>query len=103
MVVSTADSGTSAGSIAHTDVSRVAKEHAKDVWLKSNMDWWMLKHAPGLVISRSGFGETAAMASGAKTAPRLKLFSATRGTSKAGESNKCEFEDILMHDMEVIS
>ena len=91
------------GSIAHTDLSRVAKEHSKDVWLKSIMDWWMLKHASALVISRSGFGETAAMASGAKTAPRLKLVPATNATSKAGESNKCEFEDVLMHDRDVIS
>ena len=88
------------GSIAHTDLSRVAKEHAKDVWLKSIMDWWMLRQASALVISRSGFGETAAMASGANTAPRLKLVSAT---SKAGENKKCEFEDILMHDSDVIS
>ena len=91
------------GNIAHTDLSRVAMEHAKDVWLKSIMDWWMLKHASALVISRSGFGETAAMASGAKTAPRLKLDSAANATSHSGESNKCEFEDVLMHDRDVFS
>ena len=92
------------GSIAHTDLSRVAKERAKDVWLKSIMDWWMLRHASALVISRSGFGETAAMASGAKTAPRLKVMSATNATLKAEKKIKCEiFEDILMHDENVIS
>ena len=89
------------GTIAHTDLSRIAEDHAKDVWLKSIMDWWMLKHASALVISRSGFGETAAMASSAKTAPRLKLDSAANATLKAGESDKCEFDDILVHDTDV--
>ena len=91
------------GRIAHTDLSRVAKEHAKDVWLKSIMDWRMLKHTSALAISMSRFGENAAMASGAKTAPRLKLVSSKNGTLKAEENNKCEFEDILMHDRDVIS
>jgi len=92
------------GSIAHTDLSCVAKEHAKDVWLRSIINWWVLKHASALVISWSGFGETPKMAFGAKTAPRLKLMSATNATLKAEENIKCEiFEDLLMHDENVIS
>lgn len=92
------------GTIAHTDKSYfVAREHAKDVWLKSIMDWWVLKHASALVISRSGFGETAAMASNAEAVLRLELPSATSARSKRGETSRCEFEDIFMHDRDVIS
>ena len=91
------------GIIAHTDKSHFAeREHAKDVWLKSIMDWWMLKHASALVVSRSGFGETAAMASNAEAVRRLRLPSATRSRLRGGGTSKCEFEDIFMHDRDVV-
>jgi hypothetical protein len=49
------------GEIAHTDrTTHVSNEAA---WLKSVLDWWMLRHARVLVISRSGYGETASWAS----------------------------------------
>lgn len=91
------------GSIAHTDRSIVASEHAGDVWLKSILDWWALKHAAALVISRSGFGETAAFSSDAETARRLKFSSAAAGaSSQAGDtSDRCEFEDFLEYDKEI--
>ena len=91
------------GSIGHTDRSTVSSEHAGDVWLKSILDWWALKHAAALVISRSGFGETAALSSDAETALRLKLSSAAVGvSSQAGDGiGKCEFEDILEYGKEI--
>lgn len=91
------------GSIGHTDRSTVASEHARDVWLKSILDWWALKHAAALVISRSGFGETAALSSDAETALRLKFSSAAAGASpQAGDtSGRCEFEDMLEFDKEI--
>jgi len=97
------------GDIAHTDQSSVAKEHATRVWLKSVLDWWVLKHSSALVISRSGFGETAAASSSdAKTALRLKIASGVgRSTSNTtssvipSASSECEFEDILADDRDV--
>ena len=91
------------GSIGHTDRSTVSSKHAGDVWLKSILDWWALKHATALVISRSGFGETAALSSDAASALRLKLSSAAAGvSSQAGSSNgRCEFEDMLEFDKEI--
>ena len=93
------------GSIGHTDRSTVSSEHAGDVWLKSILDWWALKHAAALVISRSGFGETAALSSDAASALRLKLSSVAAGVSlQAGSSSgRCEFEDILEFDKEIFS
>lgn len=90
------------GVIAHTDRSKVAEDQSKDIWLKSILDWWLLKQASALVVSRSGFGETAAMASDASLALRLKLSSA-EGTSLAagGSSRACEFEDLLLGDRDV--
>jgi hypothetical protein len=91
------------GIIGHTDRSSVVTEHAQHVWLKSILDWWALKHAEALVISRSGFGETAALASDAKSALRLKLSSAAAGvSSQAGDSTgRCEFEDFLEYDKKI--
>ena len=91
------------GIIGHTDRSSVVTEHAQHVWLKSILDWWALKHAVALVISRSGFGETAALASDVKSALRLKLSSAAAGvSSQAGDSTgTCEFEDILEYGKEI--
>ena len=93
------------GSIGHTDRSTVSSEHAGDVWLKSILDWWALKHAAALVISRSGFSETAALSSDAASALWLKLSSAAAGVSSpAGSSSgRCEFEDILEYDKEFFS
>lgn len=93
------------GSIGHTDRSTVSSEHAGDVWLKSILDWWALKHATALVISKSGFGETAALSSDAASALRLKLSSVAAGVSlQAGSSSgRCEFEDILEFDKEIFS
>jgi hypothetical protein len=51
------------GTIAHTDRSKVSRTNSQNVWLKSLLDWWLLRHASALVISRSGFGETAAWSS----------------------------------------
>lgn len=54
------------GPILHTDrtnATAAAATGAADPWLRSIVDWWLLKHASALVISRSGFGETAAWAS----------------------------------------
>jgi hypothetical protein len=91
------------GSIGHTDRSTVASEHAGDVWLKSILDWWALEHATALVISRSGFSETAALSSDAASALWLKLSSAAAGVSSpAGSSSgRCEFEDMLEFDKEI--
>jgi len=90
------------GVIAHTDRSNVTEEHAKDIWLKSILDWWVLKHASALVVSRSGFGETAAMASDAALALRLKLSFEENILSGAGRgSRKCEFDDVLLRDRDV--
>jgi len=91
------------GSIGHTDRSTVASEHAGEVWLKSILDWWALKQAAALVISRSGFGETAALSSDAELALRLKLSSNAAGASpQAGDIvGRCEFEDILEYDKEI--
>lgn len=50
------------GKIAHTDRSSV-EQGTTEIWLKSILDWWMLRHASALVISRSGFGESAAWSS----------------------------------------
>jgi hypothetical protein len=50
------------GTIAHTDRSSIT-ENQDEVWLKSIVDWWLLRHASALVISRSSFGETAAFSS----------------------------------------
>lgn len=33
------------GAISLIERSNVEGEHAKDVWLKSILDWWVLKHA----------------------------------------------------------
>ena len=91
------------GNIGHTDRSTVPSEHARDVWLKSILDWWALKHAAALVISRSGFGETAALSSDAESAQRLKLSSAAAGatSTSGGNSGSCVFEDILEDDKEI--
>ena len=52
------------GKIAHTDRSEnVVEQNSNEIWLKSILDWWMLRHSSALVISRSGFGETAAWSS----------------------------------------
>jgi hypothetical protein len=90
------------GVIGHTDRSSVAEERASDVWLKSILDWWVLKHAAALVISRSGFGETAAMSSDTGTALRLKLRSGAGTTMSGGGSSVCEFEDLFVNDEDVI-
>jgi len=63
------------GPILHTDrtnASTAAATGAADPWLRSVVDWWLLKHASSLVISRSGFGETAAWAS-ARGAPARRI------------------------------
>ena len=80
------------GSIGHTDRSSVAAGHARDVWLKSVLDWWALKHAKAMVVSRSAFGETAAASSGAEVAVQLKL---------SADSSRCEFQDVLDRDKDV--
>lgn len=90
------------GIIGHTDRSSVVAEHASDVWLKSILDWWVLKHASALVISRSGFGETAAMSSDAETAVRLKLSSGSSAATSAGGEIMCDFEELLLNDKDVI-
>jgi hypothetical protein len=72
------------GTIAHTDLSKIAQEgEAETAWLKSVLDWWALKHARALVVSRSSFGVTAAWASGAHYARSLTLNS----------EKKCAFVD----------
>lgn len=63
------------GPILHTDrtnASTAATLGMPDPWLRSIVDWWLLKHASTLVISRSGFGETAAWAS-ATGAPARRI------------------------------
>ena len=63
------------GPILHTDRTNVSAANAMgapDPWLRSVVDWWMLKQASALVISRSGFGETAAWAS-KKNTPTQRL------------------------------
>ena len=89
------------GDIVHTDLSDVNSEHAKDLWLKSVLDWWVLKQAKALVVSRSGFGETAALASDAEVALRLKMCPAEKTTPKAQEDSTCEFEDILDQETDI--
>jgi len=90
------------GVIAHTDRSSIAEDRAKDVWLKSILDWWVLKHASALVVSRSGFGETAAVASDASLALRLRLPSAEKISSNEDRSNRlCVFDDLLLRDRDV--
>lgn len=63
------------GIIAHTDRSTLLEDGdaASQAWLKSVLDWWTLKSADYLLISRSGFGETAAWASSAQVVRRLQL------------------------------
>lgn len=64
------------GPILHTDRTNTSMLDAgqADPWLRSIVDWWLLQHASHLVISRSGFGETAAWASSsARTTCRLEL------------------------------
>ena len=64
------------GPILHTDrtnASAAAAMSARDPWLRSVVDWWMLKEASALVISRSGFGETAAWASTNHATTRVEL------------------------------
>lgn len=91
------------GVIAHTDRSNIPYGHSKDVWLKSILDWWVLKHASALVVSRSGFGETAAMASDAEAALRLRLSPPGEELRSTKEnSNRCEFEDLLLSDKDVM-
>lgn len=90
------------GDIAHTDLSYVKHDHAKDVWLKSILDWWVLKHATALVVSRSGFGETAAMASNARAALRLKICPAGKSPSKPENGTRCEFEDLLEREDDIL-
>ena len=85
------------GIIGHTDRSSVVTEHAQHVWLKSILDWWALKHAVALVVSRSGFGETAAMSSDAETALRFKLRSETGVAIHDGDNSSCDFEELLLH------
>ena len=61
------------GPILHTDRTNSSAASATgtaDPWLRSIVDWWLLKHASNLVISRSGFGETAAWASSVGAAAR---------------------------------
>jgi hypothetical protein len=60
------------GPILHTDRSKVSSlgNDGPDPWLRSIVDWWLLKRASTLVISRSGFGETAAWASSTAQASR---------------------------------
>lgn len=61
------------GPILHTDrtdATAAAATGAPDPWLRSIVDWWLLKHASKLVISRSGFGETAAWASATRAPAR---------------------------------
>ena len=61
------------GPILHTDrtnATAAAATGASDPWLRSIVDWWVLKHAARLVISRSGFGETAAWASATEAPAR---------------------------------
>lgn len=64
------------GPILHTDRTDTHTLDAglTDPWLRSIVDWWLLQHASHLVISRSGFGETAAWASSsAQAARRVEL------------------------------
>jgi len=71
------------GSIVHTDRS---VNEGDGAWNKSILDWWTLKHAVALVVSRSGFGETAAWSSNAVTARALRLASPGK--------RKCDFVDV---------
>jgi hypothetical protein len=58
------------GDVLHTDrttaadVAGLAAADVDRLWTKSVVDWFLLKRADALVISRSGFGETAAWAGG---------------------------------------
>ena len=72
------------GKIAHTDRSNVTGQDGSKIWLKQVLDWWALRHASELVISRSGFGETAAWSSNASVIRRLLLGNA---------SDSCNFDD----------
>jgi len=90
------------GIIGHIDRSSVPAEHAQAVWLKSVLDWWILKNSSALVISRSCFGETAAMSSEAGTSIRLKLSLRVSAPTANKESSTCEFEDLLQRDKDVI-
>ena len=74
------------GKIAHTDRSNITGRDGSKVWLKQVLDWWALRHASELVISRSGFGETAAWSSDALIIRRLLLGNA---------SDSCTFDDGL--------
>jgi len=69
-----------------TDVAELAPELVDRLWTKSVLDWWLLKQADALVISRSGFGETAGWASAARSARRLTL--------QPEGVTKCEFGEL---------
>jgi hypothetical protein len=73
------------GPILHTDRSSDAVDGGNDPWLKSVLDWWMLRKADHLIVSRSGYGETAAWASGRK-AKRLRF--------DEGNPFVCAFESV---------
>lgn len=71
------------GIITHTDRSVGMVEQGADAWTKSILDWLALRHAAALVVSESGFGQTAAWASDALHASTLALSS----------EKKCHFFD----------
>lgn len=81
------------GVIAHTDRSTLPKDEGavSQAWFKSVLDWWTLKNADYLLISRSGFGETAAWASSARSVRRLQLAQALADSvGNAGDVNSIE-------------
>lgn len=69
----------------NNDVAGLTQHELDSLWTKSVLDWWLLKHADALIISRSGFGETAAMASNAVMIRQLAL---------TENPDKCNFTNI---------
>jgi len=70
-----------------TDVAGFAPETLDALWTKSVLDWWLLfKRSDALVVSRSGFGETAGWASSAVGVRRLAL--------QAAGVTRCRFGDL---------
>ena len=66
--------GKSSGEIMHvyrTDVN--GQPPAADIWLKTMVDWYLLRQADALVLSRSGFGWMAAWAGGTVNVRQLAL------------------------------